>query len=107
YDLYEEREKRGIDDIYLMRIEQLYPVPLKALVHLQRGENRIAAVEPHTLLVPLMKACQRGRTQAETIALTNLQSHLLCSVKTYTMTCQPDMAAAEMAYNTIIKGRTE
>ena len=33
YDLYEEREKRGIDDIYLMRIEQLYPVPLKALVH--------------------------------------------------------------------------
>lgn len=32
YDLYEEREKRGIDDIYLMRVEQLYPVPLKALV---------------------------------------------------------------------------
>jgi len=32
YDLYEEREKRGLDDIYLMRIEQLYPVPLKALV---------------------------------------------------------------------------
>src|SRR5437660_873383 len=33
YDLYEEREKRGIDDIYIMRVEQLYPVPLKALVH--------------------------------------------------------------------------
>jgi 2-oxoglutarate dehydrogenase E1 component len=33
YDLYEEREKRGIDDIYFLRIEQLYPVPLKALVH--------------------------------------------------------------------------
>ncbi|MGB3487375.1 MAG: 2-oxoglutarate dehydrogenase E1 component [Xanthobacteraceae bacterium] len=32
FDLYEEREKRGIDDIYLMRVEQLYPVPLKALV---------------------------------------------------------------------------
>src|SRR5262249_39345798 len=32
YDLYEEREKRGIDDIYLMRLEQLYPVPMKALV---------------------------------------------------------------------------
>ncbi len=32
YDLYEEREKRGIDDIYLLRIEQLYPVPLKTLV---------------------------------------------------------------------------
>jgi 2-oxoglutarate dehydrogenase E1 component len=33
YDLYEEREKRGIDDIYLLRIEQLYPFPVKALVH--------------------------------------------------------------------------
>jgi 2-oxoglutarate dehydrogenase E1 component len=32
YDLYEEREKRDIDDIYIMRVEQLYPVPLKALV---------------------------------------------------------------------------
>ena len=32
YDLYEEREKRGIDDIYLMRVEQLYPFPAKALV---------------------------------------------------------------------------
>jgi 2-oxoglutarate dehydrogenase E1 component len=33
YDLYEEREKRGIDDIYLLRIEQLYPFPTKGLVH--------------------------------------------------------------------------
>ena len=32
YDLYEEREKRGIDDVYLLRVEQLYPFPLKALV---------------------------------------------------------------------------
>jgi 2-oxoglutarate dehydrogenase E1 component len=32
YDLYDEREKRGIDDVYIMRLEQLYPVPLKALV---------------------------------------------------------------------------
>jgi 2-oxoglutarate dehydrogenase E1 component len=32
YDLYEEREKLGIDDVYLLRVEQLYPVPLKALV---------------------------------------------------------------------------
>jgi 2-oxoglutarate dehydrogenase E1 component len=31
YDLYEEREKRGIDDIYLLRVEQLYPFPTKAL----------------------------------------------------------------------------
>jgi 2-oxoglutarate dehydrogenase E1 component len=32
YDLYEERDKRGIDDIYLLRIEQLYPFPTKALM---------------------------------------------------------------------------
>jgi 2-oxoglutarate dehydrogenase E1 component len=31
YDLFEEREKRGIDNVYLMRIEQLYPFPAKAL----------------------------------------------------------------------------
>ncbi len=31
YDLYEEREKRGVNDVYLMRVEQLYPFPLKAL----------------------------------------------------------------------------
>ena len=32
FDLYEDREKRGIDDIYLLRIEQLFPFPTKALV---------------------------------------------------------------------------
>ena len=32
YDLYDEREKRGLDDVYVMRIEQLYPFPTKALV---------------------------------------------------------------------------
>src|SRR6202040_4291762 len=31
FDFYEGREKRGIDDVYLLRVEQLYPVPLKAL----------------------------------------------------------------------------
>jgi 2-oxoglutarate dehydrogenase E1 component len=31
YDLYEEREKRGLNDIYLLRVEQLYPWPHKAL----------------------------------------------------------------------------
>jgi 2-oxoglutarate dehydrogenase E1 component len=33
YDLLEDREKRGIDDVYLLRVEQLYPFPLKALVN--------------------------------------------------------------------------
>jgi 2-oxoglutarate dehydrogenase E1 component len=32
FDLYEEREKRGINDVYLLRVEQLYPFPMKALV---------------------------------------------------------------------------
>jgi 2-oxoglutarate dehydrogenase E1 component len=32
YDLHEERENRGIKDIYLMRMEQLYPFPARALV---------------------------------------------------------------------------
>src|SRR5580700_1502509 len=32
YDLLGEREKRGINDVYLLRVEQLYPLPLKALV---------------------------------------------------------------------------
>jgi len=31
YDLFEEREKRGIKDISLLRMEQLYPFPSKAL----------------------------------------------------------------------------
>jgi 2-oxoglutarate dehydrogenase E1 component len=34
FDLYEEREKRGIDDIYILRVEQLYPFPLKAMAEL-------------------------------------------------------------------------
>jgi 2-oxoglutarate dehydrogenase E1 component len=32
YDLYEEREQRGIDDVYLLRVEQLYPFPARALI---------------------------------------------------------------------------
>ena len=32
YDLYEEREKRGITDVYLLRLEQLYPFPARALI---------------------------------------------------------------------------
>jgi 2-oxoglutarate dehydrogenase E1 component len=32
YDLLEDREKRGINDVYLLRLEQLYPFPAKALL---------------------------------------------------------------------------
>ena len=40
YDLYEERIARGIDDVYLLRLEQLYPFPKSALAtELSRFEN--------------------------------------------------------------------
>ncbi len=32
YDLFEAREEKGVDDIYLMRVEQFYPVPRKSLM---------------------------------------------------------------------------
>jgi len=32
YDLFEEREKRGVNDVYLLRVEQFYPVPRKSLM---------------------------------------------------------------------------
>ncbi|MBF33192.1 MAG: 2-oxoglutarate dehydrogenase E1 component [Hyphomonadaceae bacterium] len=32
YDLFEAREERGIDDVYLLRIEQFYPVPRKSIM---------------------------------------------------------------------------
>ncbi len=34
YDIYEEREKRGLNDIFIVRVEQLYPWPHKALINL-------------------------------------------------------------------------
>ncbi len=40
YDLYEEREKRDVNDVYLLRVEQLYPFPAKALINeLSRFKN--------------------------------------------------------------------
>ena len=32
YDLLAERDERGLDDVYLLRIEQLYPMPKRSLV---------------------------------------------------------------------------
>ncbi|MBV9703774.1 MAG: 2-oxoglutarate dehydrogenase E1 component, partial [Methylobacteriaceae bacterium] len=40
FDLYEEREKREVGDVYIYRVEQLYPFPLKALItELSRFKN--------------------------------------------------------------------
>jgi len=37
YDLFEEREKRGVDNVYLLRVEQHYPFPALSLINeLQR-----------------------------------------------------------------------
>ncbi len=33
YDLLEERDARGIDDVYIMRFEQFYPFPAQSAVH--------------------------------------------------------------------------
>ena len=40
FDLLDDREKRGIDDVYLMRLEQFYPWPVKSLTtELSRFKN--------------------------------------------------------------------
>jgi len=44
YDLYEEREKQAIDDVYLLRIEQLYPFPAQALANILRRFGRAEIV---------------------------------------------------------------
>ena len=53
YDLYEEREKRGINDVYLLRVEQLYPFPTKAMVteltRFKQGRNRLLVEEPRNM----------------------------------------------------------
>jgi 2-oxoglutarate dehydrogenase E1 component len=33
YDLVEAREAKAIDDVYVLRVEQLYPFPARALIH--------------------------------------------------------------------------
>ncbi len=53
YDLLEERERRGIKDVYLMRMEQLYPFPGRALfTELKRFPNADMVwcqEEPHNM----------------------------------------------------------
>jgi len=40
FDLLDEREKRGLDDIYLLRLEQFYPWPMRSVLQeLQRFAN--------------------------------------------------------------------
>ena len=40
FDLLEERDKRGIEDIYILRVEQFYPFPAQSMVaELKRFPN--------------------------------------------------------------------
>ncbi|MET0336906.1 MAG: 2-oxoglutarate dehydrogenase E1 component, partial [Caulobacter sp.] len=40
YDLLDEREKRGVDDVYILRLEQFYPWPMKSMMtELARFKN--------------------------------------------------------------------
>jgi 2-oxoglutarate dehydrogenase E1 component len=43
YDLYEAREQQGIDNVYLMRVEQLYPFPARALIN-ELGRFKFAEI---------------------------------------------------------------
>jgi 2-oxoglutarate dehydrogenase E1 component len=97
YDLYEEREKRGIKDVFFLRLEQLYPFPDQAL-HQELGRFPQAEViwcqeEPRNMgawtfvdhrleevLVELDGACKRpryvGRAEAASPATGNHSRHV-------------------------------
>ncbi len=53
YDLVEEREKRGADDVYILRVEQLYPLPLRQLAlrlsHMREAELIWCQEEPRNM----------------------------------------------------------
>jgi 2-oxoglutarate dehydrogenase E1 component len=97
FDLYEEREKRGIDDVYLLRVEQLYPFPMKALceplsrfpgaelVWCQEEPQNMGSwtfVEPRVLAVldmvktPERKLRYAGRSAAAATATGMMSKHL-------------------------------
>ena len=78
YDLLEERDKRGIDNVYLMRLEQYFPFPAEPLrTELQRFKNADVIwvqeepknqgawffAEPHieSVLTELAGECRRPR----------------------------------------------
>jgi 2-oxoglutarate dehydrogenase E1 component len=43
YDLYEAREQQGVDNVYLLRVEQLYPFPARALIN-ELGRFKFAEI---------------------------------------------------------------
>ncbi|HET6379285.1 MAG TPA: 2-oxoglutarate dehydrogenase E1 component [Methylocella sp.] len=103
YDLLEERERRGADSTYLLRIEQLYPFPLKALVGVlsrfkdariiwcQEEPKNMGAwtfVEPYLEWVLTQAGCKMKRPlyagrPASAATATGLMSKHLAEVKTF------------------------
>jgi 2-oxoglutarate dehydrogenase E1 component len=97
YDLLDEREKRGIDDVYLLRVEQLYPFPMKSvatelgrfkkaeIVWCQEEPKNMGAwsfVEPYLewalqqVGAPNTRARYAGRPAAASTAVGQMSKHL-------------------------------
>jgi len=97
YDLYEERAKRGIRDVFFLRMEQIYPFPEKALLHelarFPQAEVVWCQEEPQNMgcwtfldrrlenvLIELDGACRRpryvGRAEAASPATGNHGRHV-------------------------------
>jgi len=102
FDLFEAREKAGIKDVYLMRVEQLYPFPLKAamselkrfpkadIVWCQDEPQNMGAwshIEPYLEAVltrlehPAKRARYAGRPAAASPATGNYRKHTLEQAK--------------------------
>ncbi|MFM7083597.1 MAG: 2-oxoglutarate dehydrogenase E1 component [Hyphomicrobium sp.] len=73
YDLYEAREAQGIDDVYLLRVEQLYPFPLRGLLaelgRFKKAEIVWCQEEPKNM----------GAWQFMDVNLERVLTHLGCS----------------------------
>ena len=91
YDLLEEREKRGIKDIYILRVEQLYPFPAQQvaeilakfkdaeLVWCQEEPRNMGAwsyIEPHIEAVSGKRAKYAGRLAAASPAVGLASEHV-------------------------------
>ncbi len=102
------RLNRDVPLVYTSPWGQVNPLPavqsapLKAVVWLERGENRIEPMSFNDILPKLMQSSLRGNTPAEALQILQMQQKLLRSVTLWHMTCTPDLDAAKMAYQAIL-----
>lgn len=75
--------------------------PLGAIIWLRRGENHIEPISEKQMFPELYKASLHGATPAETVQILQLQQRLIHSVPLFAMTCKPELAAAQMAYEAV------